>query len=337
MKAPNWLAIARKYDGAKEIPGARHHPDIVFFHSFTTLQATDDETPWCSSFVCAVMELAGYQSTRNAKAISWKDWGQALPEPKLGCIVVFPHHVGFFMGWKNGRLQICGGNQSNMVNITLYRPETVVSYRWPDDLTIHTDPGEILKQDSLVDYLSTQDITHLLAVNIFMEARGEPDLGKYAVGHVVFNRAADPRWPVNPKDVILQKGQFSWVWSRSLEDRARRPWDYERNSWLHCLEVAKAVVADRTQGGMGVWDEEKAREIVLAVASGDIQTIAALVDPAKSLLEKTDRRAPDPSAGANHYLNLDWCRRNNPNGSWRAWYDPLAVTLTIGAHTFLNL
>ncbi len=33
-----------------------------------------------------------------------------------------------------------------------------------------------------------------LALNIYHEARGEPDEGKVAVGHVVMNRAADPRF-----------------------------------------------------------------------------------------------------------------------------------------------
>tara|TARA_R110002051_G_scaffold226325_2_gene289031 strand:+ start:284 stop:526 length:243 start_codon:yes stop_codon:yes gene_type:complete len=32
---------------------------------------------------------------------------------------------------------------------------------------------------------------HCLAQNIYFEARGEPMIGKVAVGHVVLNRAAD--------------------------------------------------------------------------------------------------------------------------------------------------
>jgi spore germination cell wall hydrolase CwlJ-like protein len=56
-----------------------------------------------------------------------------------------------------------------------------------------------------------------LAQNIYFEARGEPLLGKIAVGHVVLNRVADKRFPGHVCKVIQQGGnrrlhrcQFSW-------------------------------------------------------------------------------------------------------------------------------
>ncbi len=36
---------------------------------------------------------------------------------------------------------------------------------------------------------------HCLALNIYFEARGEPELGKHAVGHVVMNRVSDAKFP----------------------------------------------------------------------------------------------------------------------------------------------
>jgi len=61
-----------------------------------------------------------------------------------------------------------------------------------------------------------QDL-HCLALNIYFEARGEPEEGRRAVAHVVLNRAADWRWPSTPCAVIAQgwpeagrRCQFSW-------------------------------------------------------------------------------------------------------------------------------
>jgi len=61
-----------------------------------------------------------------------------------------------------------------------------------------------------------QDI-HCLALNIYFEARYEPEEGRRAVAHVVLNRVADRRWPDNACAVIAQGWpdagrlcQFSW-------------------------------------------------------------------------------------------------------------------------------
>lgn len=58
---------------------------------------------------------------------------------------------------------------------------------------------------------------HCLALNIYFEARGEPEEGQLAVAHVVLNRVADRRWPDNACAVIAQGWpedgafcQFSW-------------------------------------------------------------------------------------------------------------------------------
>jgi spore germination cell wall hydrolase CwlJ-like protein len=58
---------------------------------------------------------------------------------------------------------------------------------------------------------------HCLALNIYFEARGEPENGRRAVAHVVLNRVADRRWPDNACAVIGQGWpedgrlcQFSW-------------------------------------------------------------------------------------------------------------------------------
>lgn len=96
---------------------------------------------------------------------------------------------------------------------------------------------------------------HCLAQNIYFEARGEPMVGKVAVGHVVLNRAADRRWPRRVCSVIKQGGykkrhrcQFSW-W---CDGRSDQP--VNRVAWKESLHVAKmikmGVANDPTNGAL---------------------------------------------------------------------------------------
>ena len=81
-----------------------------------------------------------------------------------------------------------------------------------------------------------------LALNIYFEARGEPDLGKIAVAHVVLNRVIDKRFPTTVCDVVRQGGeqqlrrcQFSW-W---CDGRSDKPSDAQ--SWQMVQAIAHQV------------------------------------------------------------------------------------------------
>ena len=96
---------------------------------------------------------------------------------------------------------------------------------------------------------------HCLALNIYFEARGEPTLGKYAVGHVVMNRVYDESFPNNACRVVQQGGehnrhrcQFSW-WcdGRSDSPREQGPWE---ESILIAEEVYWGSVTDPTYGAL---------------------------------------------------------------------------------------
>lgn len=138
-----WFDIALAYErmGILEIPGKEAHPMILKFHRHTTLKATSDEVPWCSSFACCCMEEAGIKSTHSAAARSWLTWGSPLMTPKVGCIVVINRedsgnpsaaHVGFFWGSRaDGRIDVLGGNQRNRVCVASYWTSHVLAYRWP--------------------------------------------------------------------------------------------------------------------------------------------------------------------------------------------------------------
>ncbi len=112
-----------------------------------------------------------------------------------------------------------------------------------------------------------------LALTIYFEARGEPDEGKLAVGHVVMNRAQHPLFPRGVCKVVRQGGdkllyhcQFSW-WCDGRSDRPRDRqawtksralagliyWDYSRDPtagalWYHADYVRPSWRRDLTPG-----------------------------------------------------------------------------------------
>ncbi len=94
-----------------------------------------------------------------------------------------------------------------------------------------------------------------LALNIYFEARGEPLLGKIAVGHVVLNRVANDRFPQQVCRVIRQGGakrlhrcQFSW-WCDGRSDRPRNA-----KAWSEAMFVAGLIrigaTIDPTSGAL---------------------------------------------------------------------------------------
>jgi uncharacterized protein (TIGR02594 family) len=133
----SWMTVAREEIGVKEIAGIRHTPRIIEYHATTTLKASTDEVPWCSSFVNWVMMQAGYTGTKSAAARSWADWGQGLVDPVPGCIVVMTRgsggHVGFYIRHDADYHWILGGNQNNEVRISTYdmRKRRLLGYVLP--------------------------------------------------------------------------------------------------------------------------------------------------------------------------------------------------------------
>ncbi len=117
-----WMEIAEKEKGLSEIPGEENKPRVLEYLQTTTnlnrSARSKDETPWCSAFVNWCLKQAGYEGTNNASARSWLDWGQAIEEPRRGCIVVFQRetdfgHVAFCLGETETEIKVLGGNQQN--------------------------------------------------------------------------------------------------------------------------------------------------------------------------------------------------------------------------------
>lgn len=149
VSGARWMETAVAELGVHEesLPG-QHNRRIIEYHSTTTLHATDDETPWCSSFVNWVMKTSGYRGTNSAAAKSWLDWGMRLTTPRHGAIVVIKRkktgtdhstgsssgfHVAFWVSEDSTHIRLLGGNQSDQVkysNFSLSGYE-IKGYRWP--------------------------------------------------------------------------------------------------------------------------------------------------------------------------------------------------------------
>lgn len=77
----------------------------------------------------------------------------------------------------------------------------------------------------------------LLALNIYHEARGEPDEGKRMVGEVTLNRVASDKYPDTVCAVVKQPSQFSWY-------KKNIPTPNENGAWKESLEIAEDLLTD---------------------------------------------------------------------------------------------
>lgn len=140
---PAWYVEAKKHIGLKEIPGPKHNQTIIGWAKrlgakTLGITVTDDETPWCGTFVAHCIDWVGLEPAKIAvRASSWAAWGRQLNGPRLGCILVFTRsgggHVGFYVGEDNTHYHVLGGNQSNMVNVMRIAKSrlAVGGMRWP--------------------------------------------------------------------------------------------------------------------------------------------------------------------------------------------------------------
>lgn len=158
---PPWLKIARSYEGLAEIPGPKHNPTILRWLDRLKAPFRDDETPWCGTFIGAVMAEAGYVALANPwGARNWLKYGKEIPAPAYGCLVIFwrgskagwSGHVGFVVGRdRKGNLMVLGANQKDMVRIDPFGRDRVLGYRWPNiaphperfDLPLLTSDGKV--------------------------------------------------------------------------------------------------------------------------------------------------------------------------------------------------
>lgn len=138
-KREEFLSLAKSQIGVAEFKDGSN-PVIEMYHKFASInndEAMGDEIPWCSAFVCYIVESCGVKSTNNRAARSWLKWGSNTDSPLPGDIVVISRdgsptsgHVGFFFGYNtSGNILILGGNQNDSVNITAFKKERLLGFR----------------------------------------------------------------------------------------------------------------------------------------------------------------------------------------------------------------
>ncbi len=124
--AKPWILKAREFIGEREAAGVGDNPTIVAWYKHTSLPKKywHDSVPWCSVFVCAMLELSGFKSTRNAMARS--HIGKSTPyervtDPAPGDIFVIPRgkppsgHVGFVESVDGDYIKTIEGNVADQV------------------------------------------------------------------------------------------------------------------------------------------------------------------------------------------------------------------------------
>ena len=131
-----WITEARKHIGLSEMVGKQHNSTIRNWLISLKAWWTDDETPWCGTFVAHCAKTAGRDIPQHwYRALAWADYGSRLDKPAYGCVVTFNRadggHVGFCIGQDvDGNLWILGGNQGNKVSVAKFSRSRVHSYTW---------------------------------------------------------------------------------------------------------------------------------------------------------------------------------------------------------------
>lgn len=140
MAEPIWIEAGRLQLGVAEIPGPQTAAPIASWLHQLRAWWSDDETPWCGTFVAHCIDAAGLPLPKNwMRAKAWAEWGSRLSAPIPGCIVVFERqgggHVGFVVGRdRRGNLMVLGGNQGNRVSIAPFDRQRAIAYVWPAGL-----------------------------------------------------------------------------------------------------------------------------------------------------------------------------------------------------------
>lgn len=137
-----WMTLAKVCIGQPTITGEppTNFDKMIFSHTDDDPLGNGPMKSGCAAFVCAMLELSGYKSTRSANAFNQSKLGTALSLPVYGCVCVLEgldgpgsHHTTFFNKTNtDGSWSFLGGNQNHMVKYSDYDPKHVISMRWPD-------------------------------------------------------------------------------------------------------------------------------------------------------------------------------------------------------------
>lgn len=176
------LKLAFEELGVSEIAGAKHNKRILEYAEKSGFEGiSDDETPWCSTFVNFCCEELGYEKSGKANARSWMQIGKKITYPKPGDITVFwresihswKGHVGLFLGYSSDKKKVfcLGGNQGNIVSIAEYDAAKVLGFRRVAKEQMVELPNPVLKKGERGEaVIKLQNVLNFLGYNC-----GDPD------------------------------------------------------------------------------------------------------------------------------------------------------------------
>lgn len=131
------LIKAMELYGCQAIRGNSHNNEIVKMLRELDPKVADDDTPWCSAFLYRVVKDIGIDVNVTLAARSWLKVGTEVLIPKMGDIAIFwrkdknswQGHAAIFIREGVSHITILGGNQNNMVQISLYSKIQLLGYR----------------------------------------------------------------------------------------------------------------------------------------------------------------------------------------------------------------
>ena len=132
-----WMIEAKKHVGLREIVGKQHNKTILGWIKGLGGWFTDDETPWCGTFVAHCLKTAGVKYPKHwYRALDYVNYGSKLAKPAYGCVAIKTRkgggHVCFVVGrdQETKKLVCLGGNQGNAVSYALYSDSDFQEFRW---------------------------------------------------------------------------------------------------------------------------------------------------------------------------------------------------------------
>lgn len=138
-----WIEVASKEIGQHEIYGPESNARITEYLRTCYPSGQRDDVPWCAAFVNWVVEQCNIVGTSVPIAKSFLHWGIAIPEFKEGCVVILSRgqeswqgHVGFALAQNEHDIMILGGNQRDSVNVTPFKNQEILGYRWHQDFDL---------------------------------------------------------------------------------------------------------------------------------------------------------------------------------------------------------
>jgi uncharacterized protein (TIGR02594 family) len=144
---PRMIQEAVKLYGILETPGSRNNPTIMAWAKevggSVKSEYIADSVPWCGLFMAVVAKRADYEPPKDPLwALNWTTFGKWVKKgpkpnsPAIGDVLVFTRsgggHVGLYVGQDSTYYYILGGNQSDRVNISKRRKNTLYTARRPN-------------------------------------------------------------------------------------------------------------------------------------------------------------------------------------------------------------